>query len=442
MIVNDYSNNWLNFEVKLNEQHYLLEEQALMLSYRSSLFSEDVELLSEGVSDSIKKFWKNLKEKIKELWRRFRLKVDELVKSNKSWLEKYKNQLLNVNLNDFEYEIYPYWNGASELQKAKVPNFNHLNSQFMESLESEDAFREKFFRQFNDLDQGDNFVDSLKDHFRGGSEQTFKGSAIKSRIPGIIDYCQKYDGIIKDLNRDYNNIEKSVESAEREAARASNSLPASKQAEKSEDKTANKSDGGLKEDMDFGLTFEQLLSESEFDKKAKELHSNANDNKKLSDNTNKFKDNVDKDSTKTDDGKDPDNSTRDNADKNLAKYKLYVTFCQKVLGAKQTIYEERYNAYMKLLRQLVKEKKGKGNSSVKGTVNELESDKAYYEKLNDEQQKKVDDLVKKKEESLNWIKKYSVGKELEKIQNDPKYKEAKEKYDKAEAELEKFRKSS
>jgi hypothetical protein len=109
------------------------------------------------------------------------------------------------------------------------------------------------------------------------------------------------------------------------------------------------------------------------------------------------------------------------------------------LGAKQTIFEERYQAYMRLLRKIVMQKRGKGTDSVQGTIDELENQKAYYKKLNDEQQKKVDELAATKEKSLNWIAKMLKGKKKEELENDEEYKKNKEAYDKAEEELEKYR---
>jgi hypothetical protein len=446
MLVRNYTDEWLNFSIRMNEEYHSLQEQEFTLYHKAMFMNEDVELLQEGVSDGLKKFWTTLKKKIKELWEKFKLMVDRLVMSNKSWLEKYRGTILKRNLSDFEHEMHPYWNGANELQKTRIPVFNDVNQGFMDSLESEETFKDKWFSHLkkvgSDGEDGD-FVEGLKDHFRGGEQETIAGSALTSRLPGIIDYCIKYNTIIQTLERDYKNIEKSVIKAEQTAAKAENTLkPTSTSENKVEPKTtetntnktpdANKSEG-------FSLENLLFLSEDAIDDEVKK--------KTLGQNTNEFKKNVNDTTKKTDEDKlsSVDNSSHEKASENLKRYRLYVTFCQKVLGAKQTVYEERYREYMKLLRTIAKGKaaeKGTDDESSDSAKERLKNLKAKYEKLSDKDKSAWDKIMAKRKNLMDQIVEFIKGKDESQYINASRYVSMKKKVATLDKQLDQFNSAS
>jgi hypothetical protein len=370
MIAHDYNDDWMNFSIKMNEQFHYLREESFMLDHKAEFLNEDVEILQEAVSDKIREFWKNLKKKIKELWARFKMMIDRLVKNDRDWLVKYKGRIMNAKLDDFEHEIHPYWKGSSVLQQTRIPAFNAGNEDFMQSLEDESTFREKHFGHLKDLTKdSENFVENLKENFRGGDKLIVKGSALKSRISGMYEYCMQYKSIAQAISRDYNNVQKSVDAAERESARVANGP----------DQDAAKSEG---------MDFLSLLMEADASPPAEKKETQT-------DRVAKFKDNVDS-SKKTDEDsvRKVDNGSKEKANKNLDRYRTYVLFCQKVLGAKQSVYEERYREYTRLLKRIAGIEQGSS-----GTV---ASSKEDLEKKKDEVKNdngavgKVKDLIAKR----------------------------------------------
>jgi hypothetical protein len=300
---------------------------------------------------NLQNFWKELVKKIKELWNRFIVNVQGLVKRDKDWLTKYKSRIMNASLDGFEWEMFPYWTATTaRLQTAKIPVFADNNERFMNALENQDKFREEYFKFLKDVGgDKDSFVDNLKDYFRGGPSVTIGGTALKGRVSSMLDYCMKYDSIITIIQRDHNNIEKTANDAVKISMRATIDAPSKPMAE-----SANIIDMDNSGKIEFSL--EGLLAYSEAGAQTlSDVHAAQNE---------KLKNNLDDSAKKAGTATSvANNSTKDDANDNLKKYQLYVSFCQTVLGAKKSIYEERYYEYMRVLRKIAGMSQGGSNTA-------------------------------------------------------------------------------
>lgn len=378
----------------------------------------------------LKAFWDGLLKKIKELWARFLNTIDSLVKSDASWLKKYKSSILNADLSKFEYEIFPYWQGSSVLSATKIPAFAENNPQFIEDLKSEDEFRAKYFPAIKDIAGTESFVEELKHAFRGGDSITLKSNSFKSRLAGMIDYCEKYADIKRIAARDYANIEKAVVGATRKAVTAQQEM--AREAIRSG--TAS---------TDLTMTLESFILEADTmaDVNAARKKQEEERKARIGQENNRFKDNVDR-STQDVDKKDAtggmDNSSQDKAQENLDAIRRYVVMCQKVLGAKMSIYEERYREYMKLLRKIAPMTKTAGEGSYKGEIKKLQIDKAQLEQLDAEQKKEVQELIEKREEQVGFFRKMISTLSLAQKTKDPKVIKLQSKIQKLDERIDSF----
>lgn len=476
-----YSADWLNFCVKLNEEFFLLEQESLVNEIEE-IISENFQLILEDIKDTAKdagkavakapvkaagaaakgsaklaykttnaagksvvgslrdkwkNFWRMIIQKIKDIWHKFIVNVDALVKKDESFLQKYKNQIFNADVSNFEYEIFPYWNGFSALQATRIPQFNELNNTFMGSLESEDAFRNEWLKNIKKGNNSSGLVDDLKEQFRGGASVTLKGSSLKGNLNGMYQYCLKYKSIMSQIKKDYDSIEKAVTKAEQDAVRASLSTPSQN------DQPAS----GKSESLDFGFLLSEKGSNDLKDVHAKRAEQDQKRQENLQKDVGKLNQNVDTESTSQKDSEEADNSTRESAYGNQVKYRLYVSTCQKILGAKMSILEERYREYMGIFRKLASSNKkvdaNTSDKSANGQEQELKDKRLQYDKLDAETKAKVDALEKKRKALLQT----RVGRKLLQlkdavIQKNPKYLNAKKSLDEIDKQLDNFYKGA
>lgn len=467
MIANQtYLSDWMNFYSKINEDYHVQYEAILKeeLEYilveaevaktppvttdgegrivrrgadvsskvvrsAASTASKGAKAVADGAKGKLKEFWKKLLEKIRELWRRFTTSIDGFVKSDVNWLKKYKDKILSASLNNFEYEIFPYWQGSNTLAATKVPAFADNNPEFLEALKDEDTFRAKYFPTIKDVAGTDSFVEEIKVAFRGGPSVSLKGSAFKSRLPGMIDYCMKYADIKRLVEKDYANVERSVAKANSQTVRA-----------QQEQQRASIRNGTASADI---LTLESFILEDQAMQEvaAKRKEQEERRSGQVSRENNRFKDNVDKSTMRTDKQDATggmDNSTPEKASDNLESIRRYVVICQKVLGAKMSIYEERYREYMKLLRKIAPLNSTSSNASYKGSVGELQRDKKRLQELDAEQRAEVEKLIAQRDQESGMLRKLGKTLSIAQRTKDPKYAGIQKKIDALDAKIDKF----
>lgn len=310
-LLQDYS-----LEVYINEAVLMVSDHPTITQFK---------MVHEAFTDKVKEAFTKLLTSIASLWKKFISTMDSFLKSDKSYLEKYRDTILKKPLVEDEYVMFPYWEGYNELSNFKVPAFNYPT--LKDSLNSKEEFITKYFNSYNKKDI--QFNDSLRQAFRGGvtAEQKIPSSRIDLKV--MYDYCIGFESLKKRLETDMREIEKAGDSAIDIIDKM-------------------KSETNANESCIYSFVKEAVIYEalpqkvSNIEKKTGSEDDSSVDGKSDS-NVNKIKDSV----------------TDKNEDIN--KIKTYLEVCYGALGVKMSIAQECYKAYMFIIKDHVKV--NTGNSS-------------------------------------------------------------------------------
>ncbi len=397
--------NFLDIFHNIKEELIIFNHFAVKDNFSLEILHEEEQKFFERVKDFLKNLW----ERIKEIFLKFQANISRLWTKNAEWIKKYEERILNADLKNFKYNIYPYWNGINHIMAVKVPEFNKNNQGLIESLKNEQTFIEENWSKYKPINNN-NFIDTLKFYFRGASDpKEISGLELKSRLKGIIEYCKNADDIIKNIKDDITKIERSIKQAERDTSSAS---------------AGSMQDQEKKSESFFSLSEADIPDAKEVKKHQKEMEeknkqlkdSNNEERKETTEEVKKMKENIKKDTTVNNKDENKKETPRIK-NKILDRYVLYVRVCQQVLGAKMSILEERYNNYMKMLRHIVDMEIGQktpdeDRESVSNEVNK---------KL-----KKIEDITEKEKNIDTMIEK--IKKEYESNQDKFKNKYEKDEY--------------
>lgn len=340
-------------------------------------------ILQEG---KIGDFFRNIWDHIKALWQKFMAGVDNVFKSNESWFEKYESTLMNTNLRDFEWNMIPYWEGNTALERCKIPSFNPLDKNQLDYCAEAVSYREyikkTYFQSSKYIDTGDGFTDGLEYLFRGGEAKLMSGTEIASVLRSCISYCKSFNSVHQKVDQYYKNIEKCVKYAQTNAVVRSNGPDDNKNVANTNDENKNESytfileddktttDSGVKKVEDQAKKVTELNKEL-LEKRKKEMSDSV-------DTTNKDKKDF------TDESIKKGSLTKEQADSRVKAYQNYVTVSQQVLSTKLKILKERYDMYMKMFKAIldvgIDQKNIKGN---KGNEGVQVKGKHYYEVMAD-----------------------------------------------------------
>lgn len=295
-------------ETYINESILLVSESTSIGQFR---------IVHETLKEKLTNTFNSLIENISKLWGRFLETMSGLVKSDMGYLEKYKKLILTTELKQDTYVMFPYWAGYKSLIESKVPAFN-FNS-LKDHLNNEGDFIKDYFSGF--IKQDVSYVDVAKEKFRGASkEQKIPSSKIDMNV--LYNYCKDFDNIIKKIETDM----KEVERAGNEAINIISKV-----------KTTNES-------FAYSFVRESVVHEIETVKKV----SDEKEKDEPKDST-QMK-NVDGDKGEADKIKDDVTDVT----KDIDRVKLYIKVCYSFLGAKMSIAQETYKAYMFIIRDHVK----------------------------------------------------------------------------------------
>lgn len=171
---------------------------------------EGIRILNEGVLDSIKEFIQKIIDKIKQFFAKFAESFNKTFSSDKNYLEKYKDIILQrevtVEFNDyFEYDIKLF------TQDSPIPKFAYEEMHKNQALVDEDAFIEKYFPKFVGKG-GKSFYDHAVYLLQGKEPlATKEGKDINMR--DIYNFLYEYDKIFSTIE----NEQKSLVNAQTEA---------------------------------------------------------------------------------------------------------------------------------------------------------------------------------------------------------------------------------
>ena len=191
-------------------------EQRLLRMLNSKLNLREAVLLEASTADKIKAKWNKLVEFLKGLFAKFMESMSNVLLSNKEYLEKYKDIILNKKPKpDIEFSYtgnYPL--GIERLTKVEIPQF--MYSTYKDALEKES--QGPLVKQIipdNDLiwDENEKLSDNLKVYFTGGNNQT-EGKLDDGQLnfTDMYNFCHDWEKIKKIVQTDQNRITASTSS--------------------------------------------------------------------------------------------------------------------------------------------------------------------------------------------------------------------------------------
>ena len=354
--------------------------------------NESTEVLNEITWQSVKERIGKIIEVIKTMWNKFITKIVEIFATDKEYLDKYKEIILNRKPKPAKLVMPKYSEGIKNILVTDVPLFNYQNKELVEKLVDQVTFGTYITtgKRYQAYDGKEEFSTYCKNIFRGSSNDIEVASE-SLNMTDIFNYCYNYKNMVTKIQKDSTTIQSSGKNAENwirsitpapttatpESATIVNEVEIKKGAEAKPGATTN---------ADENIPAKQMNNISKDSKEGNETD------------------------TKTAVGNDSENISEANA-----KVKVYLSICTKLFSAKLTAAEEIYKGYMQIIRSHVKDyvatSKGKKNTEGKKEADEPTN----YSKLSDSEKELVDDVFGSnaknlsKEEAQNIANKAKEG---------------------------------
>ena len=167
---------------------------------------ENIELIQESFSESVKKVIHKLLTFIGKLWGKFIEAMNTLIKNDKAYLERYKDIILKKKPAD-DIIIYDYYNGGIQLLlNNSCPQLTDqdINAEEGKSvLDDKNTFITQRFRDFTKFGKGpfDSITDLATAAFRGGGDEVSKVAA-NVNMTDMYNYCINYGSLKDKIQRD------------------------------------------------------------------------------------------------------------------------------------------------------------------------------------------------------------------------------------------------
>lgn len=242
------------------------------------------------------------------IFKKFKEVSIKLFASNEKWLRKYKPYILNANLSKikYEHEIFTYWEGVKFMNKFTPRTLNMNDKRVMSSLTDVKTYQQYLVKTHIPIKSSEfknnDFIGSLKNIFRGSKVHKFKGDQLKDHLMNMYNFCMGY----KNISNEFQTQIRMVEQASNEAKRLAKDLANGKvDPHDPNNAKENKSESGM-------LLYEMV-----------------NNNAQTEGSPTKIR--IDQ----------------------INKYKVYLNVNASIISCKMEISEEKYHAYMALLRDIV-----------------------------------------------------------------------------------------
>lgn len=316
--------------------------ECIMISNNTNTIS-NIETLNENFSDKVKESFAKILSSIGAIWKKFLETTNNLIKNDEAYLNKYKDIILKKKPVDATYNMYDYNNkskgGVSLLYNTPLPSLNVDNIQ---PVSDKDEYI-KNTREFSIFTQGYkppyDLNELAKIKYRGGSQQVqIKSSELN--MTDIYNYCKDYSKIKDLLNKDITTIKATAD----KAIKLINDM--------SKD-TQNNTSGSTNESFNI----ENLLSKPKYYSSVYESYITEEENPNNNSNNNQNKlgngARIEDEKVKQEKQKNDELEKKKEALRNVVGY--YLSACGNVLGAKQTIAQEIYKAYMSIIKAHVRD---------------------------------------------------------------------------------------
>ena len=396
MILNIKENKYTDSVIELFYEYKLMSIQIdLENIIHESLLNEcgapikEYQILTEGILANAKAKFVKLIEAISKIIGRFIEAVNNLVKSDKSYLNKYKDIILNKQLKTSEYTMYPYWKAQQTMLNATVPAFNMST---IEGIKDKKDMESKLFNTYASRTNDKlSFEDVVENTFRGSKDQ-MEIPSNQINLKNMFNYCVDYSKNIDIIKKDLNNIEKAgndailkIKSADRQGV--------------------STEETHYMEEYYYSIIENTIIYEEPL------VHKKSKTDNELDTTAGRRKVNVQNVQGKNQELSDDDakNVKDDKVKDEIKSIELYIEVCTNFLSAKMSIMEETYKAYMFIIRDHIKsyvgEKENKNSTSTNNSSSTSQNNNDSNTNNNNKQQDNKSEKEKENDKKLDDVQK-------------------------------------
>lgn len=361
----NYINNMANMDAKFDA---FIQECILISEGKNTV--ANMEVVTEGLIDKGKRALNKILEVFSRLWGKFTETLNRLFRSNKGYLQHYKDIILKKPAVDQEWSMYDWQKGQKVLLATSLPDFNF--AAVKQYLEDTATFCNHYFPQImSGQKEGVKLGDACRFKFRGDltEEKTIKESSLN--MTDMYNFCIKYDTMLEYMKKDIAIITKAATECQTKL----------EQIGREEAKPTPSNTNSTQESVRLGninKAFNETFGEFFGDPKqyySFVYESYVNEISKVDDNKNKDDNNSQPNPPGAGGERETDPAkamTRNDASKNTSEVKdgdttkdeasiwsekvnnIYLTCCTAVSCAKMECLESMYKDYMTIIRNKVK----------------------------------------------------------------------------------------
>ena len=350
------SNNLLIDQLYYEEilEQVYVERDFMLSCFRNNIIMEAGENTANNANESSGKkkgLIKRIIEFIQNLFNKFFNRAKYLVEQDKKWLDDNLSKLKSINYDGLEVRTYKFVNTDRIMQdlvelQATITKYDYNDIELLKKRQTkEDILKTEPYNRFTKLDNDGSFENGIKNSFRVGegklTEITLTGKELKIHCPGTFTkYVTEYlNTTLPTLQNSKNNLERILKNVEKRVDYVKESFCCIENA--------------MYEDTEL-----KYLSNADIIFEAKDEPQSSGDQNNEQQKTTQSNNSTEerKIHTVVDNKPDIEKVSGDNKKSNSEYYnyiKITTQLNQFALGAAMTACEERYHAYMNILKGVV-----------------------------------------------------------------------------------------
>lgn len=186
--------------------------------------------LHEGAWDKVKEFFNKIKIFVMNLFTKVENWFDKFFKSNKEYIEKYKDQINKPTAGFTTVNMANYKDGLVRIQTPKVPNFSAVISDNVLNAGEDNAALEKVIDDFrktlvDDYKPGDEWKEACNNFFKGGKDSERDYSTNEINIVDLSNKVLEIPKIVDGIKKDKATSDQLYKSLEAAINRLANAAP-------------------------------------------------------------------------------------------------------------------------------------------------------------------------------------------------------------------------
>lgn len=203
--------------------------------------------LHEGAWDKVKEFFNKIKEFVMNLFDKVSNWFDKFFKSNKEYIEKYKDQISKPTAGFTTVNMPNYEEGLKRIQAPTNINFSGVISTASNMNEDSDVdevinnFRKTIIPDYNPNDE---WKETCNNYFQGGKDSDKDYSANEISISAYADQVLSIPKIVDNIKKDRATADQLFKSLDSAINKAASQQPQQQTAEKSAEAGAKPADSG------------------------------------------------------------------------------------------------------------------------------------------------------------------------------------------------------